>query len=612
LAEKGRIEKVLKERELQYCDMPLKIIHNKGETYCLGCFIDKMESGGIYTDKMISSMTYLTKARIVDFLKELRGKNLLRGVIDPLKVWYISLSAADEERMIKRINQGPVDIDKLAKNAGLENRVMRLIISNLLENIPEIKGRFTDLNIFIKDELIMEEISKLIKQGPVLIPELAIRYQLKNEEIKEIIDKGIEDGIIHGFYEKSGQTVIEGENLQTRIRVLLDNEGRINLKQRAIEFMIGEEVLRDKLKDLINKDKIEGFYTGDGSFEILKSFERKLYGLFEIYKKIPLQDLSTRLNISLPLVEKLLTRMIREKKVVGSIVNNVFEQSKISGTTKKRAQTLKFLDMKVKDANNLQYILIFHRDSGACLFDYSCSELKFNSDLITGFLQAISSFGSEIDAKGASILEEIKWRGFVIAISEGNYVKTAFICKDSPSTSLKSNIKYFLVNFEKQFHYELINWTGNYQSFKKTVDLVEKFFKVGYKLLFFIPRIPRSTISQEEISQKIQVLLENKGNVELLQLEQIFGMHFFDLMDILELLVINKTGRFTRDLKNFVSEVQIINNIASILLNVKEISISELSIKLNIESRDIEEIILNLINEERLNAHLDNDILRLL
>jgi len=602
LIEKARKEGILKANDLRYCNAPLKIIEGKGERFCIGCLVDTLERGDIFTQEMIIKLTKLPKEKVLPLLKDLQSQKLLNGVIDPITKVYISITQEFKDYLINKIRLEKIDLRKLADAVDLDERIMRLIIVNLINKTPEIDGKFIDIHTFINNDLLIDELIDLIKKGPILVSEISKKYSLKNNEIKKLVGIALERGLIKAFYSPDGMTIIPGEGLQTRLLDLINEKGKIYIDNISSRLKIHESIIRETIRDFIKNHQVQGYYTQDKGFATIRFLENEVIGVMKIYKKISLDELSDKLKIPKQYVKKLLIEMIEGEKISGSIVDDSFERSQIVEYIKKGTSTSKFLSKKIEDAMNLQYVLIIHKESGSCIFSYPCSELNFDSDLVSGFLQAISSFGSEIDSSQKTALEEIKWGGFVIALSEGNLVKTAFICKKSPSPSLKANIKYFILNFENKFKNNLTVWTGDIHPFRETRELIENFFKVGSKVLFFIPQIAKSTITKEEIQQKIFRLVETKGRTKLIKLAHDFEVNITYIIEILSNLVLDGIGRFTKDQSEFVTEPQIMNEIGELLLSSNELKISEIANKLNLEQKEIIEILQNLINEGKING----------
>jgi hypothetical protein len=138
----------------------------------------------------------------------------------------------------------------------------------------------------------------------------------------------------------------------------------------------------------------------------------------------------------------------------------------------------KILDDLVK----ISYIMIIHKEVGVSIFNKQISLEDIDSDLISGFLQAISQFRSEIK-KGSTTTKgkefEMDYGDFKIVIADGEYVRVALILDGAPSENMKDNLWLFTEDFERRFGTQLKSFTGDLTPFRKTDDLIEKHFNLS-------------------------------------------------------------------------------------------------------------------------------------
>ncbi|MFX1600398.1 MAG: hypothetical protein ACFFB6_07365, partial [Promethearchaeota archaeon] len=150
----------------------------------------------------------------------------------------------------------------------------------------------------------------------------------------------------------------------------------------------------------------------------------------------------------------------------------------------KHAKSRKFWAGEAKildDLVKISYIMIIHKNIGVSIYNKQISLEGIDSDLISGFLQAISQFRSEIkkDSTADQGKEfEMDYGDFKIVIADGNYVRVALILEGTPSEKLKENQWLFTEHFEKRFGALLTDFTGDITPFREADDLVEKHFNV--------------------------------------------------------------------------------------------------------------------------------------
>ncbi|MFX1241213.1 MAG: hypothetical protein ACFFA7_08205 [Promethearchaeota archaeon] len=133
------------------------------------------------------------------------------------------------------------------------------------------------------------------------------------------------------------------------------------------------------------------------------------------------------------------------------------------------------------DLLKISYIMIIHKEVGVSIYNKQIYLEDIDSDLISGFLQAISHFRSEIkkDSSSSKAKEfEMDYGDFKIVIADGNYVRVALILEGTPSEKLRENQRLFTEDFEKKFGSQIKDFTGDLTPFKITDDLIEKHFNI--------------------------------------------------------------------------------------------------------------------------------------
>ncbi|TKJ23888.1 MAG: hypothetical protein CEE43_01620 [Promethearchaeota archaeon Loki_b32] len=142
------------------------------------------------------------------------------------------------------------------------------------------------------------------------------------------------------------------------------------------------------------------------------------------------------------------------------------------------ASEAKILDDLVKIA----HFMIIHKDVGVSIYNKQISLEGIDSDLISGFLQAISHFRSEIK-KDSTAAEgkgfEMDYGDFKIVITDGNYVRVALILDGTPSEKLKENQWLFTEDFERRYGKLLKDFIGDITPFREADDLIEKRFNIS-------------------------------------------------------------------------------------------------------------------------------------
>ncbi|MFW9877421.1 MAG: hypothetical protein ACFFG0_30395 [Candidatus Thorarchaeota archaeon] len=98
-------------------------------------------------------------------------------------------------------------------------------------------------------------------------------------------------------------------------------------------------------------------------------------------------------------------------------------------------------------------LLIIDKISAVPLINYSREDLNLDQELVSGFLDAMDSFVSEIS--GAEGMDEIKYKGFYIHAVYGQWVKLALFLSKPAKKGLKERLAYFLQDFEDRYSEEI-------------------------------------------------------------------------------------------------------------------------------------------------------------
>ncbi len=157
---------------------------------------------------------------------------------------------------------------------------------------------------------------------------------------------------------------------------------------------------------------------------------------------------------------------------------------------KRNRQRRALLDIhrRFGDIENMQYVLIIHKETSTSIFSQTFTEIPIDSTLISGFLSAISTFGKEIGHKVSNSqqgaftaqgdkktgLEELSYQQFKIVVIEGYYVRTAVLLLKSASPTLRSKIRQFNAEFETEYLSILEHFSGKIPSPEPILELVEK------------------------------------------------------------------------------------------------------------------------------------------
>ncbi|MHA1229620.1 MAG: hypothetical protein ACTSRP_02425 [Candidatus Helarchaeota archaeon] len=152
----------------------------------------------------------------------------------------------------------------------------------------------------------------------------------------------------------------------------------------------------------------------------------------------------------------------------------------IEENKKKLYELRKNIKLIQKDYLNLilRYIMVIYKNSGIVVYSYAFSGFDMDEDLISGFLTAIGSFGTEITKKDTD-MESIKYQDFEIEVANGTNIKVALILNGKKIDVIKKLIRKFINMFEMEYKNELKNWSGDVSIFNNANKLIDECFNFG-------------------------------------------------------------------------------------------------------------------------------------
>ncbi|MFX0139177.1 MAG: hypothetical protein ACFFDN_36380, partial [Candidatus Hodarchaeota archaeon] len=126
--------------------------------------------------------------------------------------------------------------------------------------------------------------------------------------------------------------------------------------------------------------------------------------------------------------------------------------------------------------NILKYLMVINQASGLTMFNHNFGGFEFDTDLISGFLTAIQSFGTEI-TKGATPVKKLAYKDFEIVMEDGNHVRAAIVLLGPVTSFLSTKLLKFISIFESNYEKDIKDWTGNITLFKDMSSKVNEIFK---------------------------------------------------------------------------------------------------------------------------------------
>jgi len=130
---------------------------------------------------------------------------------------------------------------------------------------------------------------------------------------------------------------------------------------------------------------------------------------------------------------------------------------------------------KYMDVLNLDYFIIIEKRTGLNIYEQILASKNIDASLITGFLEAIRSFGIELTgANEQSQTIKLEYQQSKIIMSEFKNFRILLIMKDNPSQDFLDSIKALSYDIDTNYGEQIANFTGNISNFTNIKELLEK------------------------------------------------------------------------------------------------------------------------------------------
>jgi len=153
----------------------------------------------------------------------------------------------------------------------------------------------------------------------------------------------------------------------------------------------------------------------------------------------------------------------------------------IKKSRKKSASRKETIYNRCMDILNLNYLIIIEKQSSLNVYDQVFTDKKLNTTLISGFLEAIRTFGLDITgSEEHSQTIKLEYKNSKIIMSDFKNFRIIFIMKDLPSNQFFDSIKALSYEIEEKYGTHLKEFKGNLQPFKNMEDLIKKHFGTSF------------------------------------------------------------------------------------------------------------------------------------
>ena len=130
---------------------------------------------------------------------------------------------------------------------------------------------------------------------------------------------------------------------------------------------------------------------------------------------------------------------------------------------------------KYMDVLNLDYFIIIEKRTGLPIYEQVLASKDIGSSLITGFLEAIRTFGIELTgANEQSQTIKLEYQQSKIIMSEFKNFRILLIMKENPSQDFLDSIKTLSYDVDTIYGDQIATFTGNISGFENVKELLDK------------------------------------------------------------------------------------------------------------------------------------------
>lgn len=327
-----------------------------------------------------------------------------------------------------------------------------------------------DLDTSIQNNESIIKINILTYNGSIAgILTKALKVQVFKEPVSLILESNIKNQYVWG------DTI--------NLRVLLKS-GNNSLKDQEIIFKINEiyseqNMLEKTFSDITNNEgfaQIEYEVSQVNQLEINIMYNGTLYYQTE-------EILKSNITIRSPTTQLLIN--ITPLLVIGILLVGIFSAYYFV-KRRRLKEKQKIWEKKTNmfsDTLSIDYILIINKLSGSNIVQKELGDMHFEAGLVSGFLQAITSFKYELKKeKAAEKAREtilLDYQDYKILLKDGEYIRVALVLSQEPSENLKKSLTKFINAFEMKYNEKLKNFNGEVSGFKNFMDLVDTHFNTS-------------------------------------------------------------------------------------------------------------------------------------
>jgi hypothetical protein len=173
--------------------------------------------------------------------------------------------------------------------------------------------------------------------------------------------------------------------------------------------------------------------------------------------------------------------------------------NKIKKVQTKHRDKLRLILEKCSDIMNLEYIIVLDKKSGIDVYSETFGEKQIDATLISGFLQAIQNFGSEVLGRAKeSRTFKVEYQKYIIIMTEFVNLRLIVIMKENPSRNFLYSIESLAYDIYKDYGNLFEKFNGVLGEFRGIKKLFEQHLNISMLYPLVIDYSIKMKLTQEE------------------------------------------------------------------------------------------------------------------
>ena len=167
--------------------------------------------------------------------------------------------------------------------------------------------------------------------------------------------------------------------------------------------------------------------------------------------------------------------------IIGVSIAGIMSYRTVRSYRNKQIEKKQKLFNSCIDILNLDYIMVSDKRSGLNVYTQNYTEKKIDAALISGFLQAIHSFGIElIKVEDQSQIIKLEYKDSIVLMSEFINVRLILIMKERPSRFFLYSIEELTYDVYKNYGTMLESFNGDVKKFQSVENLLKQHLNVAF------------------------------------------------------------------------------------------------------------------------------------